>query len=264
MVLKLIDTHAHVFHRALPMVPGRRYTPHYDAPLESYLAMLDRHSVSHGVIVQPSFLGTDNRYLLSCLRASRGRLRGIAVVSPTIGEDALEAFASDGVVGIRFNMIGDDPDRLRRDEYQALIRRVAAIGWQIEVQAESRDIETILKAIDWVETPIVIDHFGKPDAGLGVKCPGLRRIMAASPLGNVWVKLSAPYRVHGEHRRYADWLLQFLGPGRLVWGSDWPWTQNETGRDYAAEMDGIRALCRDEATWLALHATAAALFGFRA
>jgi predicted TIM-barrel fold metal-dependent hydrolase len=258
MALKLIDTHAHVFHRALPMVPGRRYTPHYDAPLEAYLAVLDQQDVTHGVIVQPSFLGTDNRYLLSCLRASKGRLRGIAVVTPTIGEDALEAFAHDGVVGIRFNMIGDDPEKLRRDEYQALLRRVTAIGWQIEVQAESRDIGSILKAI------IVIDHFGKPDAALGVKCPGLRRIMAASPLGNIWVKLSAPYRVHGDQQRYADWLLQFLGPDRLIWGSDWPWTQNEAGRDYASEMSRIRALCHDDATWHSMHATAAALFGFKA
>jgi len=64
-----IDTHAHVFLKNLPLVPGHRYTITYDASLDQYLAMLDRHGMSNGVLIQPSFLGTDNRYLLSALLA---------------------------------------------------------------------------------------------------------------------------------------------------------------------------------------------------
>lgn len=51
-----IDTHAHVFERGLPLADARRYAPTYDAPLPAYLAQLDAHGVSHGVLVQPSFL----------------------------------------------------------------------------------------------------------------------------------------------------------------------------------------------------------------
>ena len=36
-----VDTHAHVFHRGLPFVAGRRYTPEYDAYPEQFIAMLD-------------------------------------------------------------------------------------------------------------------------------------------------------------------------------------------------------------------------------
>jgi len=35
-----IDTHAHIFRQDLPMVPGRRYSPSYDATVEQYLAHL--------------------------------------------------------------------------------------------------------------------------------------------------------------------------------------------------------------------------------
>ncbi|MGY4480486.1 hypothetical protein [Bradyrhizobium sp. USDA 3364] len=54
----VIDTHAHVFHRGLKLAPGRRYAPDYDAPLALYLQQLDQNSITNGVLVQPSFLGT--------------------------------------------------------------------------------------------------------------------------------------------------------------------------------------------------------------
>jgi predicted TIM-barrel fold metal-dependent hydrolase len=54
----------------------RRYAPSYDAPLGDYLGQLLAHGFSHGVLVQPSFLGTDNRYLLSALQTVPGQLRG--------------------------------------------------------------------------------------------------------------------------------------------------------------------------------------------
>ncbi len=78
-----IDTHAHVFERGLPLANARRYAPGYDAPLSAYLAQLDAHGLSNGVLIQPSFLGTDNSYLLAALKQAPQRLRGVAVIDPT-------------------------------------------------------------------------------------------------------------------------------------------------------------------------------------
>src|SRR3954447_14777689 len=96
-----VDTHAHVFTRRLALAGDRRYAPSYDAPAAAYLAMLDRNGMSHGVLVQPSFLGTDNTYLVQTLRQAPDRLRGIAVVDPEAEPDELQALARGGVVGIR-------------------------------------------------------------------------------------------------------------------------------------------------------------------
>src|SRR5258708_22274183 len=68
-----VDTHAHVFERGLPMPDARRYAPDEDALLGTYLHHLDTHGMAHGVLVQPSFLGTDNSYLLQALRAQPQR-----------------------------------------------------------------------------------------------------------------------------------------------------------------------------------------------
>jgi len=46
-----VDSHAHTFLHSLPMVPNRRYTPDYDAPLAGYLAMLDSGIVFTLVLV---------------------------------------------------------------------------------------------------------------------------------------------------------------------------------------------------------------------
>ncbi len=100
-----IDAHAHVFERGLPLAAQRRYVPDYDAPLPAYFAQLDGCGVSHGVLVQPSFLGTDCSYLLAALRREPRRLRGVAVIEPDCGFGTLAAMAEAGVVGIRLNLI---------------------------------------------------------------------------------------------------------------------------------------------------------------
>ncbi|TOZ40770.1 hypothetical protein DIJ60_27590, partial [Burkholderia pseudomallei] len=98
-----IDAHAHVFETGLPLAGRRRYAPDYDAPLDAYLAQLDAHRVSHGVLVQPSFLGSDCRYLLRALARQPRRLRGVAVIDAGCAPAAPDARARPGVVGSRLN-----------------------------------------------------------------------------------------------------------------------------------------------------------------
>ncbi len=124
--LKTIDTHAHVFHRGLKLAPGRRYAPDYDAPLSLYLEQLDHNGMSNGVLVQPSFLGTDNSYLVECLKQTSGRLRGIAVVDPAVSADELHALDRAGVVGIRLNLVGQPLPDLTAAEWKTLLAEVCA------------------------------------------------------------------------------------------------------------------------------------------
>src|SRR3546814_20576571 len=85
-----IDSHAHVFVPGLSVIAERRYTPDYAAPLDDYLALLDAQGLAHGVLVQPSFLGTDNRHLTAALPRAAGRCRGVAVVDHSIDANELQ------------------------------------------------------------------------------------------------------------------------------------------------------------------------------
>lgn len=99
-----VDTHAHIFRRGLKLAEVRRYVPDYDATPDDYLRQLKLNGISHGVLVQPSFLGTDNSFLLEALQRQPECLRGIAVVQPNIARSALVDLDREGIVGIRLNL----------------------------------------------------------------------------------------------------------------------------------------------------------------
>lgn len=237
-----VDSHAHVFLQGLALADTRRHTPDYDATLAQYLGLLDAHGLSHGVLVQPSFLGTDNSHLLEALRAAPARLRGVAVVDTAIDEAALRALAAAGVVGIRLNLIGLAVPDLRTQPWQSLLARVNALGWHVEIHLQAARLADIMPALLQAGCRVVVDHFGRPDPALGVADPGFGYLLRQADSGRVWVKLSAPYRnwtgeaCASAGREAARQLLDAYTPARLMWGSDWPHTEHRHLASYPASM----------------------------
>ncbi len=233
-----IDTHAHVFERGLQLADARRYAPTYDAPLPAYLAQLDAHGVSHGVLVQPSFLGVDNSYLLAALKQAPQRLRGVAVIDPAAPETLLTQMNAEGIVGIRLNLIGAADPQLKSPVWQAALARLHALGWHVELHVEARRLPALLQPLLEAQVSVVVDHFGRPDPALGVDDPGFAALLAAGRSRRVWVKISGAYRNGANGRGEAIALAAMprlkdaLGLDRLVWGSDWPHTQFESQIDY--------------------------------
>ncbi len=227
-----IDCHAHVFVRGLKLANERRYTPDYDASISDYLAMLDGNGSSHGVLVQPSFLGTDNSYLLEALATAPHRLRGIAVVDPSLSAEELQALDRAGVVGLRLNLIGKpDPD-FSLPVWRTHLQRVAALGWQVEIQAEARRLPHLLPPLWNSGVKTVVDHMGLADKALGVDDPAFRWLLEQGEqqahAGRVFVKLSGAYRNGpGVAVKATPLLVDAFGPLGLVWGSDWPHTAFE-------------------------------------
>jgi predicted TIM-barrel fold metal-dependent hydrolase len=263
-----VDTHAHIFAATLALAPDARHAPAYDATLTHYLGLLDAPGITYGVLTAPSFLGTDTRHLLVGLARAGGRLRGTVIVEPEVSLEALRTYAAHGVAGIRLNLYRradrDVPD-LASPEYRRLFERCGELDWHVEIYGEGPRLARWLPALLTTGVKVVVDHFGSPDPGLGTECPGFRYILSALPGGRLWVKLSAPYRVGGAERakRYAAELLRAGSSRRLVWGSDWPWTQNEAGRSYAQCLSWLDDWVPDAAQRREiLGATAMALFGF--
>lgn len=241
------DSHAHVFKRGLPLAGARRYAPEYDATPEDYIRQLDANGISRGVLVQPSFLGTDNSYMLGGLSQFGARLRGIAVVEPTISRDELRALDKAGVVGIRLNLIGKSDPPLDAEPWPQLLKALADLGWQVEIQAEGRRWPALLPPLLKSGVTVVADHFGKPDPALGADDPGFRHILEQGRNGRVWVKVSGSYRNGpGLPAAAVPLLRDALGTGRLVWGSDWPHTQFEKTASFAKALAEFMTWFPDE------------------
>jgi len=277
-----VDCHAHVFERGLPLTAQRRHAPDYDALLDEYLGLLDSRGLSHGVLVQPSFLGTDNHYLLKAIARHPRRLRGVAVVDPSITAEALEDLAAQGTVGIRLNLVGLEIPDFSSREWLTLLGRVRSLDWHVEVHRDARDLPALLAALLPSGCRLVVDHLGRPEPSLGTADAGFSALLQAADSGRVWVKLSGAYRSArspladaaartqaladqdaAQARETVAALLASFGPERLVWGSDWPHTQHQDFIDFA----GSRALLDDwvpDATQRRriLVETPAELFGF--
>lgn len=254
-----IDGHAHVFSRDLNLTPGRRYTPDYDATLAAYLEQLRQHGLSHGVLVQPSFLGTDNQYLLDALRKAPEQLRGVAVVEMDISRAELQQMDEQGVVGIRLNLMGKPLPDFTEAGWKRLLGEVAALGWHVELHRGVEDIPALVLGLIPFGCNIVVDHFGRPDASMGVDDPAFQGLLACGASGQVWIKVSAIYRLGdsaGQNTEFARAALPLLikgfGANRLVWGSDWPHTQHESDISFGSVMQQLQDLHCSAATRRAL------------
>lgn len=246
----MIDGHAHVFLRSLALLAERRYTPDRDAPVTTYLEALTRHGLAGGLVVQPSFLGTDNSYLLNALETANAnengpRLWGVVSVPPEMPPDTLAEYGSRGVVGARLNLIGRELPDLGNPAWRRFFRTLNDLDWHLEVHLEGHRLPLVLDGLRALCRKVVIDHFGLPDPRPPYSCPGFRYLRSAEPDG-LWVKTTGPYRVFADvgfdvavevctllYRA----LAESLGPGALIWGSDWPWTQNVGGQSFGDTLD---------------------------
>ena len=264
-----IDAHAHVFVRGLPLAAQHRHAPDYDATLDAYAGHLLANGISHAVLVQPSFLGTDNSFFLDVAKRYPRRFRGVAVVDCAVTDTELALLDSTGVVGIRLNLIGLPVPQLSAPEWQRLLARVNALGWHVEVHREAVDLHAVIGPLLEQGCTVVIDHFGRPNPHTGANDPGFGYLLSVAATGRVWIKLSAAYRsASGDDgtalgTALTSQLLDAYTPERLVWGSDWPHTQHQQLVDYDATRRALDQWIPDatQREWI-LTRSARALYRF--
>jgi predicted TIM-barrel fold metal-dependent hydrolase len=236
-----VDCHAHVFSANAPAVSGARYRPAHAAPLDAWQDRWRATGITHGVVVQPSFLGTDNTEMLAAIARDPAHLRGVAVVDARIPQATLDALHAGGVRAVRLNLRGvADWSPYRTPEWRALLDRVSRRGWHVEMYFDPGRAVDVAGVLPEAPLAVVLDHFAMPrgkNAAAEATFGAVKALAASRP---VWCKLSAPYRLEGgDPQRFAQRLLETLGPDRLVWGSDWPWTNHEQSADYAMLREAL-------------------------
>ena len=243
---------------------GARYRPSYAARLAAWRALWRPAGITHGVLVQPSFFGTNNTEMLATIASDPTRLRGVAVVDPAIADPALARLSAGGVRAIRLNLRGmSDVSDYAGTRWDALFTRVHARGWHVELFLEAGALPRIAPAFARNAIPLVLDHFGSPSGDAGANKRVIETAKALAAERPVWCKLSAPYRLGGaDAQSLAARWLEVLGPGHLVWGSDWPWTQHERGQDYLRLHEALERWVGAATARAALWDNAARLYGF--
>lgn len=266
------DTHAHVFSHQADFLPTARYRPEYTASVKYYIEQLDTHGFNYGVLIQPSFLGTDNSYMLAALSAYPERLKGIAVLDYQTDMATMQALDKQGIVGIRLNLFGLPCPDLTLPEWRSFLTRLADINWQVELHAPPDYLIQLLPMLKPYALDVAIDHFGRFDPSKGVADTDYQTLLNMLDPSQHWIKVSGYYRL-GEKgldekagKNATDALALLLQHGmqnRLVWGSDWPHTQNEQQMSFDKALDNFKKIVNNEALFTQiLTKNNAALFNF--
>lgn len=253
------DSHMHIFDpRFSPSPHWTRMPPVADVSM--YRELQQRLGTGRTVVVTPSTYGIDNRCTLDALAELGSESRGVAVVPHTVEEVELRLLAAQRVCGLRVNFVtAQSWGTTTAEMLEVLARKVAPLGWHIQVFAHSAqlvELLPVLKQLQCMNVPLVIDHLGRIDAADGVAGIAYRVVRELLDAGNTWMKLSGAYMgsTVGEPT-YAD--RNAIGrsfveaaPERMVWGSDWPHTtQPKESVNDAHLLELLRRWCPTEAVF---------------
>jgi len=222
------DAHFHVFGpgKRFAYLADRKATPS-DAPKEAMFALHKFLGIDHGVIVHTSSHGTDNSATEDAVIAAAGTYRAVALVPVTIADAELKRLSVAGFCGARFHYMHHLAKGASIDEVVAFGKRLADIGWHLQLHFEPDLIAELAPAIKRSPAPVVIDHMARIDASLGLEQPAFHNLLRLMDDKNVWVKVSGADRATHQGPPYADAvpfarkLVAQFGD-RVVWGTDWP------------------------------------------
>lgn len=249
--MKTVDTHAHTFSANDPVVSDARYRPANDALAATYLKHLDQQGFDYGVLIQPSFLGYDNSYMLDSIRQYPDRLKGVAVLPLDVETHTLAELEECGIVGARLNLFGKPVPALQTKPWQRFLRLLGERHWQLELHCPPNYLVQLLPALQKYRGPVVFDHFGRIDPEKGTDDPNYLQVLDWLDPEHHWVKLSGFYRLGegqtGKHyaRQALTMLLDKGMQNQLVWGSDWPHTQHGADMSYERAVMFLQELLPD-------------------
>jgi predicted TIM-barrel fold metal-dependent hydrolase len=227
------DTHAHIFGPSdkFPYQPGRGYTPP-DAPVERFIALLDRLGFANGLVVQGNAHVYDNSVVLDALTRFPRRLRGVAITDARIKPEVLRDWHERGMRGLRFHLFPRQPNYVRGvvlDVFEVFRKTMAELGWVVQFFCDHRMLASTAAALHEIarEMPVIVDHLGMVPAVQGVGDPNFQALLKLVGDGHAYVKLSAVYRLSKQFPDYSDArplhdALIAANPERLMWGTDWP------------------------------------------
>ena len=241
------DCHVHIFgpDEKFPLSPDRKYTPGA-ASIADLDALHRALHIDRVVVVHPSPYGVDNACTVDAVRRMGDRARGVAVIDDKTIDAELDAMHDAGIRGVRVNLesAGENDPAKAAQQLQTASARVARRGWHVQTYTNLGVLMPLVKAIEQMPTPLVVDHFGLAQAKLGTGQPGFAELLSLLRGGKIYVKISAAYRIsdipgHADAAPMARAIID-TNPDRVVWGTDWP-HPGGTRRD-PAEVEPFRAI----------------------
>lgn len=266
----LIDAHAHVWTSDTshyPLAPGHKkesMKPATFTPDE-----LLKHARAAGVdrvnLIQMSYYGFDNSYMLDMIKLYDGVFVGTAVIDPLAPDlvRKMEELAKKKVHAFRIHprLSQQPPDKWLRPEgyakmFAAAAKSNQALSCLIDADGLA-EVERMCK--DNSDTPVIIDHLARIGVDGTIHDKDVDALCALARHKKVMVKVGAFYALGKKKPPYDDLaslikrVIKAFGVDRCMWESDCPF-QVQGEHTYEASVDLIRKrldfLTADDRDWV--------------
>ncbi len=246
-----VDAHVHVWTddvEKYPLADG--YTPTEMQPPTFFPGDILAHArpcgVERVVLVQMSYYGFDNRYMLDVMRAYAGVFSGIAVIDMQAErpDDEMCRLAALGVRGFRVQPRGDIERWLDGAGYERAFRCGADEKLAICPLINPDALPALERMCErFPETPVIVDHLCRIGASNPIGEEDVEALCALARYPQVMVKVSAFYALGEKREPYGDLapmierVYRAFGAERLMWASDCPYqVQGEYTYDASVKL----------------------------
>lgn len=230
---------------------------------------LFRHSQPAGVtrinLIQMSFYGFDNQYMLDMIAVHKGVFVGTAVIDPLAKnpEREMEALSRRGVRAFRIHPRLSQLPPARWLQPEGYARMFAAAAKSNQAMSCLIDPDA-LPELDrmctrYPDTPVIIDHLCRIGADGQVRDRDADALCALAKHKRVMVKVGAFYALGRKEAPYTDLgpliqrVIKAYGVQRCMWESDCPF-QVQGKHTYRDSIDLIRTrldfLTAEDKDWL--------------
>lgn len=249
-----IDAHVHVWTpdtQKYPLASG--YAKNDMVPPSFTPEELFAHSKPAGVtrivLIQMSFYGFDNRYMLSVMQQYPGVFSGVAIVDENSADTpkTMRTLREQGVRGFRLYT-----DKAKAEAWsksagmKAMWSTAADTGQAMCLLANPDALPAVISMCQqYPRTRVVVDHFARVGMSGTIDSKDLDNLCQLAKFDNVFVKTSAFYALGAKQPPYTDLipmitrLVKEFGAPRLMWASDCPY-QVQGNHTYAASIGLIR------------------------
>ncbi|MEQ1850841.1 MAG: amidohydrolase family protein [Chthoniobacteraceae bacterium] len=161
----------------------------------------------------------------------KGVVGWVPLVDSRVREIVAKFAASPKLRAVR-HVVQDEPDDrfILRDDFNRGVSTLKEFGLVYDILIYERQLAPSIEFVDrHPQQVFVLDHIAKPRIGDGAIDPWRANIRELARRPNVYCKVSgmvteADWKTwsEGQLRPYFDAVLEAFGPGRLMFGTDWP------------------------------------------